>query len=92
MVQQQAKDNFKWILGVELYNLYPEIFPTFSFLKGKLLTITNENISKDLKRKVRNNAIRKICIKKPYLVIFYDNNFGLIFKLKNNAKERIKEK
>ena len=45
--KKPIKDNFKWILGVELYNLYPEIFPTFSFLKGKLLTITNENVSKD---------------------------------------------
>ena len=52
--------------------------------KNSTIKVCIENISKDLKRKVRNNAIRKICIKKPYLVIFYDNNFGLIFKLKNN--------
>ena len=41
------KDNYKTILGAELYNLYPEIFPTFSFVKGKLLTITNENVPRD---------------------------------------------
>lgn len=50
------KDNFKWILGVELYNLYPEIFPTFSFLKGKLLTITNENVSKDFLFSVKEKS------------------------------------
>ena len=41
------EDNYKTISGAELYNLYPEIFPTFSFVKGKLLTIKNENVSKD---------------------------------------------
>ena len=45
--KQLIKDNYKMISGSNLYNLYPKIFPTFSFVKGKLLTITNENISKD---------------------------------------------
>ena len=45
--KQLIKDNYKMIAGSNLYNLYPKIFPTFSFVKGKLLTITNENISKD---------------------------------------------
>jgi hypothetical protein len=45
--RKYIKDNYKTISGAELYTLYPTFFPTFSFLKGKLLTITNENISKD---------------------------------------------
>ena len=45
--EYKTKRITKIILGAELYNLYPEIFPTFSFLKGKLLTIKNENVSKD---------------------------------------------
>ena len=45
--KQLIKDNYKMISGSNLYNLYSKIFPTFSFVKGKLLTITNENISKD---------------------------------------------
>ena len=45
--RKYIKDNYKTISGAELYNLYPTFFPIFSFLKGKLLTITNENISKD---------------------------------------------
>jgi len=40
--KQLIKDNYKLISGDKLYKLYPEIFPTFSFIKGKLLTITNE--------------------------------------------------
>ena len=46
-MEYKTKRITKIILGAELYNLYPEIFPTFSFLKGKLLTIKNENVSKD---------------------------------------------
>ena len=57
--KKPIKDNFKWILGVELYNLYPEIFPTFSFLKGKLLTITNENVSKDFLFSVKEKSSRE---------------------------------
>ena len=45
--RKYIKDNYKTISGAELYTLFPTFFPTFSFLKGKLLTITNENISKD---------------------------------------------
>jgi hypothetical protein len=45
--KQLIKDNYKMVAGSNLYNLYPKLFPTFSFVKGKLLTITNENISKD---------------------------------------------
>ena len=41
------KDNNKIISGPNLYNLYPKLFPTFSFLKGKLLSITNDDESKD---------------------------------------------
>ena len=52
------KDSYKIISGVELYNSYPEIFPTFSFLKGKLLTITNENVSKDFLFSVRKKYQR----------------------------------
>lgn len=57
--KKPIKDNFKWILGVELYNLYPEIFPTFSFLKGKLLTITNEDVSKDFLFSVKEKSSRE---------------------------------
>ena len=45
--KQFIKGNYKMIPGDKFYNLYPELFPTFSFVKGKLLTITNENDSKD---------------------------------------------
>ena len=45
--EYKTKRITKIILGAELYNLYPEIFPTFSFVKGKLLTITNENVPRD---------------------------------------------
>ena len=45
--KQLIKDNYKMISGPSLNNLYPNIFPTFSFLKGKLLSITYENITKD---------------------------------------------
>ena len=53
------KDSYKIISGVELYNSYPEIFPTFSFLKGKLLTITNENVSKDFLFSVKEKVSEK---------------------------------
>ena len=45
--KQLIKDNYKMISGPSLNNLYPNIFPTFSFLKGKLLSINYENITKD---------------------------------------------
>ena len=78
------KDNFKWILGVELYNLYPEIFPTFSFLKGKLLTITNENVSKDFLFSVKKNtseASKNLGQKGLYFSLTDDNEKEYLLEL-----------
>jgi hypothetical protein len=53
--KQFIKGNYKMIPGDKFYNLYPELFSTFSFVKGKLLTITNENDSKDYLFSVRES-------------------------------------
>ena len=45
--KQFIKGNYKVISANKFYSFFAEIAPTFSFVKGKLLTITNENDSKD---------------------------------------------
>ena len=45
--KQFIKGNYKVISANKFYSFFAEISPTFSFVKGKLLTITNENDSKD---------------------------------------------
>ena len=80
------KDSYKTISGVELYNLYPEIFPTFSFLKGKLLTITNENVSKDflfsVKEKVSEKSLNdQLGQKGIYFSLTDDNEIEYLLEL-----------
>ena len=80
------KDSYKSISGVELYNLYPEIFPTFSFLKGKLLTITNENVSKDflfsVKEKMSEESLNdQLGQKGIYFSLTDDNEIEYLLEL-----------
>tara|TARA_B110000444_G_scaffold260454_1_gene307487 strand:+ start:27796 stop:29025 length:1230 start_codon:yes stop_codon:yes gene_type:complete len=84
--KQVIKNNYKMIPGNKLYNLFPGIFPTFSFLKGKLLTITNENVPKDFlfsikKDKSEGSLVKQLGQKGTYFSLTDDNEKEYLLEL-----------
>jgi hypothetical protein len=83
-VKKYIEDNYKTVSSADLYNLHPEIFPTFSFIKGKLLTITYENVSKDFLFSVKKNtseASKNLGQKGLYFSLTDDNEKEYLLEL-----------
>ena len=82
--KKYIEDNYKTVSSADLYNLYPEIFPTFSFIKGKLLTITYENVSKDFLfsvKKSTSEASKNLGQKGLYFSLTDDNEEEYLLEL-----------
>ena len=83
-VKKYIEDNYKTVSSADLYNLHPEIFPTFSFIKGKLLTITYENVSKDFLfsvKKSTSEASKNLGQKGLYFSLTDDNEKEYLLEL-----------
>ena len=82
--KKYIEDNYKTVSSADLYNLHPEIFPTFSFIKGKLLTITYENVSKDFLfsvKKSTSEASKNLGQKGLYFSLTDDNEKEYLLEL-----------
>ena len=83
-VKKYIEENYKTVSSADLYNLHPEIFSTFSFIKGKLLTITNENVSKDFLfsvKKSTSEASKNLGQKGLYFSLTDDNEKEYLLEL-----------